>query len=455
MPHIFFFDHSTSATLPRCHASFAHPLLPGHPSPPYLPLFLSSQASWWGVATSATLFAHVMPDENAMFFFGTVFGGVGLLVALINMTVIDPRNVTDDMVNQRRVRRIFVLALLTQSAAVLAMLLLSFVPPLREPCFGRDPSRSSQAILLGTLTALFGLASYVSFVAQATLNEVAAHLPALTGMMPPSQLAWLGGVCCALLMGTLRLTLRLALRDNLDVQGVIFLGITALLSLSGVLVMPVIHRQLHAHPSAGAGTGGLEVHVHHVNATGDDTQALLGHGSAPPRSLVQVCRALGGYYFIMGADFAYVYILYPGVISVIQGKSHSTAEFTDYLFFALNTADFVGKILPSIVPLAAARLGTRYALLLFEVCVLAPLVCLAAALPALHISALALTLTVIVATLHGYLSLGTINAVVELIAHWPDVERRRAGEMIFTCCVIGAGLGSFVAMGLNYTPLGQ
>lgn len=395
-----------------------------------------------------------MPDENAMFFFGTVFGGVGLLVAFINMAVTDPRNVADDMVNQRRVRRIFVLALLAQSAAVLAMLLLSFVPAVRDPCFGRDPSRQSQAILLGTLTTLFGLASYASFVAQGTLNEVAAHLPTPDGMMPPSQLAWLGGICCALLMGILRLTLRLALRDNLDVQGVIFLGITVLLSLSGVLVMPVIHRQLHAHPSAGAGAGNFKVHVHHVNGMNQNAPLLPAHGSAP-RSLVQVCRALGGYYFVMGADFAYVYILYPGVISVIQGKGRSTAEFTDYLFFALNTADFLGKILPSIMPLAAKRLGTRYALLLFELCVLAPLVCLAAALPALHVSALAVTLTVIVAALHGYLSLGTINAVTELIAHWPDVERRRAGEMIFTCCVTGAGLGSFVAMGLNYTPLVQ
>ena len=45
------------------------------------------------------------------------------------------------------------------------------------------------------------------------------------------------------------------------------------------------------------------------------------------------------------------------------------------------------------------------------------------------------------------------GAVSALAEHWHEVERRRAGELCFSSCFFGVGIGSLLAVGLNYTPL--
>jgi hypothetical protein len=425
-----------------------------------------------------------MPRETPMFFLGAVFGIVGLLTACFNIWGPDSRNAHDDAANERSARRKFLAALLAQGFFVFLILLLSFVPMVRDPAFGHDPAERKQTTMLVVVCVLFSLACYPSFVAQGTLNEIAAHLPQRKGMPAPAQLAWVGGVSCALFMGVLREILRAALPDNIDLQGILFLGSSAFLSVLGITSLPTIQRQLQAGAPE-SGQGGDVRDIHRAATTAEDggesapllaentldlqqaaavsegrpavedpqapPEAALCH--VPPRSLLQVVSDLRWYYVVMAADFFYMMALYPGVLSVIQGTARTSSAFTDHLFLAFNAGDFLGKVLPLFLPLDAERIRPRLVMLFLEVATLGPLVVLSALLPELHITPLAYVLAITMAAVHGYISVGTINAVSTLATSWHAVERRRAGELCFSMCFAGVGLGSILAIGLNYTPL--
>ena len=412
-----------------------------------------------------------------MFFLGAIFGTVGLLTACFNIWGPDFRHNDNEATNERLAQLKNTIALSVQGLFVFLILLFAFVPAVRDPCFGDDPATRKQTELLIVVCVLFALACYPSFVAQGTLNEIAAHLPQRADMAPLSQLAWIGGVSCALLMGLLRVALRSALHDNFDTQGVIFLGTSAALSFSGIAVQPLVQSQLlykkpppvdgparpeqeeeeEEPPNAAGGDGETEpllapapvdVHVQaRARATSQDRLA------AKPMSLQQVLVRLWPYYFVMAFDFFYMMALYPGVLSVLQGKNQTSSFFTDILFLAFNFGDFVGKVLPSFLPLAKERIRVRIVLMCAEVVTLAPLVVFSALFDELHIQAFAYVLAGVMAACHGYISVCTIGAVSALAEHWHEVERRRAGELCFSSCFFGVGIGSLLAVGLNYTPL--
>lgn len=274
-------------------------------------------------------------------------------------------------------------------------------------------------------------------------------------------MVWVGGVSCALLMGVLRVALRGSLGSRPDAAGCCFFGVSATLSLAGVLAVPVLNAAAVEDDAAGAGEEEEEEVV--VNGKegghggGDPEQVRLVPLELPaagdPPTAVRVLRRHPAFYAVMCLDFVYMMSLYPGVLSVLHGLDKTDSAFTDFLFLAFNAGDFVGKMLPMVLTISSPR--RVLALLAGEVAVFAPLVVVAAAVPAMHSPALAYVLAALMAMTHGLATVSSYNAVAEreAAARSAGPVRRLAGGLNFIASFVGVGLGTCVAVGLRYSPL--
>ena len=245
--------------------------------------------------------------------------------------------------------------------------------------------------------------------------------------------------------------------------------------------------------------------------TGEPAQDDVGQQPGPP---TQVAAQLWGTgrrldYLIMAIDFVYMMALYPGVLSVLHGQETTNSNFTIYLFLIFNAGDFLGKLLPQYLPVLVGnkyheddfveeqtndnkdggehvgqvkgtesddinannkqhatgntdknyRQTARLVVLVAEIAVFAPLICAAAAEPALRLDWLAYLLAGLQATVHGFLSVSAIKTIVERPKklkedkHLASNSQAVGGQLAFTMCFLGVGIGSLIAIGLRFSPL--